>query len=288
MLQLDNYKTIHDPTWCPGCGNYAIWNSLKQALMEMNLAPHQVLLTFDIGCSGNMADKINTYAFKTLHGRTVAAAIGAKIANEKLPVVAIGGDGGIMEEGVNHLMWAARSNYDITVIMHENAVFGLTTGQPNTLTMQKQAFKIAPWGVVEKKINPIHLALVSNATFVARGFAGDPVQVKELIKQGMQHKGFSFIDLLQPCVTFNTVNTYEWFRKRVHKLENEKGYDTSNWDMAFKKSKDWEEKIATGVIYEDKASIPYHLNLPHRKDVQTTLVEEVKKYSIEEFIGEFE
>lgn len=287
MAQVEDYNTTVQPTWCPGCGNYGVWNSLKQALVGLNLEPHQVVLTYDIGCSGNMADKVNSYAFKSLHGRTIPVALGVKLANPNLKVISIGGDGGIMEEGINHLMWAARSNYDITVIMHNNQRFGLTTGQPTTTTDKNQPGKTAPWGVVEDSILPAHVALISKATFVARGFAGDPQHLTKLIKDAVKHRGFAFLEVLQPCVTFNKYNTFDWFRKRVYKLEDKKNYDTSNWEKAFEIATDWEEKIATGVIYKAKRSVPYSLRLPHRKDKKTTLVKEVKKYPIKGFIEEF-
>jgi 2-oxoglutarate ferredoxin oxidoreductase subunit beta len=288
MAQAEDYNTIVQPTWCPGCGNYGVWNSLKQALVGLNLAPYQVVLTYDIGCSGNMADKVNSYGFKSLHGRTIPVALGVKLANPNLEVISIGGDGGIMEEGINHLMWGARSNYDITVIMHNNQRFGLTTGQPTTTTDKNQPGKTAPWGVVEDKILAAHVALISKATFVARGFAGDPEQLTKLMKDAVKHKGFAFLEILQPCVTFNKYNTFEWFRKRIYKLEEKKNYDPSNWERAFETASDWEEKIATGIIYKAKKSVPYSQRLPHRKDRKSTLVQEVKKYSIKGFIEEFE
>lgn len=287
MTHVNDYNTPINPTWCPGCGNFALWNSLKQALLDLELDPHEVVLTFDIGCSSNMADKINTYAIKSLHGRSVPAAIGVKIANPEIPVIAIGGDGGIMEEGINHLMWAARSNYDMTVLMHNNQIFGLTTGQPTTTTTKGQAAKTAPLGVVENQIIPAHVALVSNASFVARVFAEDTKYVTKIIKEAVRHKGFAFVEFLQPCITFNKLNTFKWFRERVYKLDERKNYDPSDWDNAIKVSKDTSEKIATGIIYKRKRPVPYSERLAYRKDVKTTPVDEVKEYSIKELIKEF-
>lgn len=288
MVHIENYNTTVQPNWCPGCGNYGVWNSLKQALVELELEPHQVVITYDIGCNSNMADKINSYGFKSLHGRTIPAAMGIKLANPDLKVISIGGDGGIMEEGVNHLMWAARSNYDITVMMHNNQRFGLTTGQQTVTTEKGQVGKTAPFGIVEDSILPAHVALISKATFVARGFAGDPRQLIRLMKTAVKHTGFAFLEVLQPCVTFNQHNTFEWFRKRIYKLEDKKNYDHSNWKKAFETATDWEEKIATGIIYKAKKSIPYSQRLPHRRDKKTNLIQEVKKYSIKGFIDEFE
>jgi 2-oxoglutarate ferredoxin oxidoreductase subunit beta len=288
MATIDNYNTPVQPTWCPGCGNFAVWNSLKQALSELNLEPHETVITYDIGCTGNMADKINTYGFKSLHGRTIPVATGIKAANPELTVIATGGDGGIIEEGAQHLMWAARSNYDLTVIMDNNQRFGLTTGQPTTTTEKGESGKTAPAGVVENSILPAHVALISQATFVARGFAGDPGQLTKLIKAAINHKGFAFLEVLQPCVTFNKLNTFQWFQERVYKLRDKKNYDRSNWDKAFEEAKIDKGKIATGVIYKAKTSVPYSKRLPYRKGVKTTPVDEVKKYSIKELIKEFE
>lgn len=288
MVKIDDYKTPITPNWCPGCGNFAIWTGLKQALVGLKLEPHEVVLTFDIGCSGNGADKVNAYAFKSLHGRTIPVAMGIKLANPDLTVIATGGDGGIFEEGVNHLMWAARSNYDITAIMHNNQVFGLTTGQPTTTTPKGRPAKTAPFGVVEDWINPIHLALISNASFVARGFAGDLAQLTKLLQLAIKHKGFAFVDILQPCVTLNKYNTFEYFNERVYKLEDTKNYDSSNLKKAFEVSDINDEKIATGVIYKNKNSVPFLKRLPQTKDKKTRLIDEVKKYSIREHIKEFE
>ncbi|MBN2016472.1 2-oxoacid ferredoxin oxidoreductase [Candidatus Dojkabacteria bacterium] len=288
MAQVSDYNTTIEPNWCPGCGNFALWNSLKQALAEMGKEPNEVVITYDIGCAGNMADKLNSYGFKSLHGRTVPVATAIKIANPDLTVISTGGDGGIMEEGVTHLMWAARSNYNITVIMHNNQRFGLTTGQQTVTTKKGEPGKTAPGGIVEESITPAHVALISKATFVARGFAGDPVQLVKLMKAAVKHKGFSFLEILQPCVTFNKVNTFQWFQERVYKLEDKKNYNPSDWDKAFDIAKDVEERIATGILYQDKKSVPYSEKLTYRKNRKTTPIQEVKQYSIKGFIEEFE
>jgi 2-oxoglutarate ferredoxin oxidoreductase subunit beta len=288
MSQITDFNTINVPNWCPGCANFGVWNSLKQSFVELNLEPHQIVITYDIGCSGNGADKTNTYAFKSLHGRTIPIAVGVKLANPNLTVIATGGDGGIMEEGVNHLMWAARSNYDITVLMHNNRRFGLTTGQPTVTTNKGEPGSTSPLGIPEDPIVPVHVALISKATFVARGYAGDPKQLTKLIKSAIKHKGFSFLEILQPCVTFNKINTFYWYKERIYKLEDKKGYDSGNWDKAFDISKSTDEKIATGIIYQDKKSVPYSQRLSYRKDKKTTLVDEVKQYSIKELVKEFE
>ncbi len=252
MIDTNIYNTKIAPNWCPGCGNFGIWNAYKNALAELNLGPHQVVFTYDIGCSGNMADKLNTYGFKTLHGRTIAVAVGIKLANPNLKVIATGGDGGIFEEGINHLIWAARSNYDITVVMHNNNRFALTTGQPTTTTNEGQQSKTSPFGVIEKDINPIHLALISNAPFVARAYAGNINQLVYILKEAINFNGFAFVEVLQPCVTYNQLNTFEWYSKRVYDLSKRKSYNPSNWNRAFSIATDIQKNIATGIIYKER------------------------------------
>ena len=288
-MQIDDYKTPIDPTWCPGCGDFGILMAMKKALVELEVNPHEAVFTFDIGCSGNMADKVNGYGFKSLHGRSIATASGVSIANPNLKIIATGGDGGLLEEGISHLMWAARSNYNLTAVMHNNQIFGLTTGQPTVTTERHQPGKTATSaGVIEQTLNPIQIALVSKASFVARGYSGDLQYLTEIIKAGINHNGFAFIDALQPCVTYNKHNTFKWFGERIYKLKEEKKYDPTDWDLAFKTGSEWEEKIATGILYQGKEAVPYNKQLPQRKDKKTRIVDEVKKPSISKFIAEFE
>lgn len=287
MTDITDYNTTVKPTWCPGCGNFGLLTSLKKATSELDLSPHELVLTYDIGCAGNMADKFNSYGLKTLHGRTVAVASGIIAANPELTVIATGGDGGIMEEGISHLLWAARSNYNITVIMHNNQRFALTTGQPTVTTEKGQPGKTAPMGIVENTILPAHMVMNANASFVARGFSGDPEYLVKIMKKAISHKGFAFVEVLQPCVTLNKINTFEWFKERVYKLSEEKDYDKYDWQQAFDTAFIADDKIATGVLYKKKNSISYSDRLPYRKSKKTTPVEEVKEYNISELIKEF-
>lgn len=287
MSTITDFNTTLKPTWCPGCGNFGIFNSLKKALADLGKKNYETVVTFDIGCSGNGADKMNTYAFKSLHGRSIPTACGIKIANPNLTVIATGGDGAIMEEGINHLIWAARNNYDIKVIMSDNQVFGLTTGQPTTTTDPGNPGKTEPWGVIEERINPIEIALASNASFVARSFGFNIEQTTELIKAALQHKGFAFIDVVLPCITFNKVNTLEWFKERVYDLKKVTNYDPFNKENALKVAREWGKKIPTGLIYQDKKSIPYNDRLNYRKEVKSTLVDEVEKFDITKLLEEF-
>ncbi|MEK7633676.1 MAG: 2-oxoacid:ferredoxin oxidoreductase subunit beta [Patescibacteria group bacterium] len=239
----------YDPTWCPGCGDWGIGVAIKQALIQLGLNPSSVAAVFGIGCSGNMNDFLNVYAIHSLHGRALPNAIGIKLANHKLPVIAIVGDGDCYGEGGNHLIHACRGNHDITVITHDNRVYGLTTGQVAPTGQKGFKSKSTPSGVIEIPINPLSLSITSGATFVAQSFAGDVLHTASMIKAGIKHKGFSLINILQPCVTFNKVNTYQYYQQRVYKLDE--NYKKNNLKTAVEKSLETnEEKFPLGVIYQ--------------------------------------
>ncbi len=249
----------YTPTWCPGCGDWAIGVAIKSAFSQLGFEPGSVFVAFDIGCSGNMNDFLNAYAMHTLHGRAVPTAIGMKLANHDMPVVVVGGDGGLYGEGGNHFMHACRGNHDITVIVHDNMVYGLTTGQVAPTAKKGFKSKSTPAGIIESSINPISLAISQGATFVAQSFAGDVTHVISMIKEGIQHKGFSLINILQPCVTFNKVNTYQYYLNKVYKVD--KDYDRTNLDAAFVKANElYQEKFPLGVIYQNTKQV-YHEQL---------------------------
>ncbi|MGM0365447.1 MAG: 2-oxoacid:ferredoxin oxidoreductase subunit beta [Actinomycetota bacterium] len=247
----DEFNTHRKPTWCLGCGNYGIWNAIKRAFVQLGLDSHQILAVYGIGCSGNGTNFLKTYAFHALHGRALPVATGAKLANHKLNVVVMAGDGDGAGIGGNHFMHTCRRNINLTYIMHDNRIYGLTTGQAAPTSDQGLKTKSTPGGVLEAPVNPVALALTSGATFVARGFSGDVKQLTGLFAEAMRHRGFAFVDVLQPCVTFNKKNTYDWYRKRIYKLEDEAKYSKNDLVEAFRRSKeDEEEKIATGIFYQ--------------------------------------
>ncbi len=253
-----NASTIQDfsgynPTWCPGCGDWGIGVAIKQALIQLDLSPSTVAAVFGIGCSGNMNDFLNAYAIHALHGRAIPNAIGIKIANHQLPVLAIVGDGDCYGEGGNHLIHACRGNNDITVIVHDNGVYGLTTGQVAPTAQKGFKSKSTPSGIIETPINPLSLTLISGATFVAQSFAGDVPHTVSMIKAGIEHKGFSIINILQPCVTFNKINTYQYYLQRVYKLDA--NYKKNDFKIAVQKSLEInEERFPLGVIYQVEKS----------------------------------
>jgi len=239
----------YTPTWCPGCGDWGIRVGIKTAFTQLGLEPSQVFIGFDIGCSGNMNDFLNGYAMHTLHGRSLATAIGMKMANHDMKTIVIGGDGGLYGEGGNHFLHACRGNHDIKVIVHDNMVYGLTKGQVAPTAEKGYKSGSTPQGIIEMPINPLALAISQGATFVAQGFAGQLPQLIELMKAGISHKGFSLINILQPCVTFNKINTYHYYLEKTYKLDDT--YDPSNLQQALVKSAEiYEEKFPLGIIYQ--------------------------------------
>lgn len=238
------------PTWCPGCGDYGIWMALKEALVKQGIGPEDGLVVYGVGCHGNMYDWMHIYGFGSLHGRTLPVAQGAKLANHKLPVIVVSGDGDGLGEGGNHFLHAAKRNPDISVILHDNQVYGLTTGQAAPTAKPGFVTKSTPEGAVDNPVNPLLLAIASGATYVARGFAGDAAGLIELMSGAIAHKGFAVVDVLQPCVTFDKVHTYQWYRSRVYKLEQE-GYTPENKLKAIEKSMEWGDRIPLGLFYKE-------------------------------------
>ena len=233
--------------WCPGCGNFGILTALKQALVALEIEPYRVLMVSGIGQAGKLPHYTKGNVFNSLHGRTLPVATGAKIANPELIVIAVAGDGDGYGEGGNHFINAARRNNDITYLVHNNQVYGLTKGQASPTSDFGFITKTTPHGA-DIPLNPIALAIAADASFVARGFAGDVNHLSQLIMQGIQHHGFALIDVLQPCPTFNHKNTYAWYRERIYKLEGN-GYDPGDKLAAFEKAQEWGDRIPIGVIY---------------------------------------
>jgi 2-oxoglutarate ferredoxin oxidoreductase subunit beta len=259
MVTVSDYAGLK-PAWCPGCGNFGILRALNKALVELGIEPHQVLLVSGIGQAGKLPHYTRGNVFNSLYGRPIPPAIGAKIANPGLVVIAISGDGDGYGEGGNHFIHAARRNHDITYLVHNNQVYGLTKGQASPTSDPGFVTKTTPYGA-SNPINPIALAIVSGATFVGRSFAGDIEHLSSLIKKGITHKGFTLIDILQPCPSFNHKNTFQWYRERVYKLEGEDGYDPGDKKAALEKALEWGEKIPIGIIYREELPV-YEDQLP--------------------------
>jgi 2-oxoglutarate ferredoxin oxidoreductase subunit beta len=249
MLELAKYKSETRPDWCPGCGDFGVLNALIQAVANLEIDPKDLFVVSGIGCSSNLPGFIHSYGFHSLHGRAMPIATGARLANPDLNVVVTGGDGDGYGIGMGHFVHAMRRNLDITYIVMDNQVYGLTTGQASPTSQQGFATKSSPMGTIEQPVNPIALALIAGATYVSRGFSGDPKHLTELIQNGIKHKGFALIDVFSPCVTWNKIETYDFFRQKCYKF-NGPEYDASSMDQAITKSREWDPKIPIGLFYE--------------------------------------
>lgn len=250
MVTLKDYDYPGETAWCPGCGNFAILPAVKRALVKLDLDPHQVLMVSGIGQASKLPQYLRVNIFDGLHGRILPIATGARIANPRLTVIAEGGDGEAYGEGGNHLIHAIRRNVDITFLVHDNQVYGLTKGQPSPTSEEGFVTKTTPMGAFSRPLNCMTLAIALGASFVARGYAGNIEQLVDLIAKGITNRGFSLIDILQPCVTFNHTNTYQWYGSRVYKLDN--SHNPRDRMAAFQKAMEWGDKIPTGVIYVEE------------------------------------
>jgi 2-oxoglutarate/2-oxoacid ferredoxin oxidoreductase subunit beta len=261
-LTMADTKGKVDPDWCPGCGDFGVLAALQKALVELQLPLHNVVTISGIGCSSNLPGYVNTYGMHTLHGRALAVATGVKLANHGLTVIVTGGDGDGFGIGGNHFVHTMRRNVDLLYIVMDNQIYGLTTGQTSPTSRLGMKTKSMPFGNIESPVNPISLALAAGCTFVARGFSGEQKHLTELIRMGIQHPGFSFLDVFSPCVTYNHDNTYQWFRPRVKKLEDDSSYDSSDWTAAMEKSVLWGEEIPIGKFFERTDVPPLHAAEP--------------------------
>lgn len=265
QLTPKDFKGLADPDWCAGCGDFGVLNALQRSCAEMNISPHSILTVSGIGCSSNFPGYFNSYGMHTLHGRSLAVAAGAKLANHELTVIVTGGDGDGYGIGGNHFTHTARRNIDITYLVMNNQIYGLTTGQISPTSSVGMRTKSTPFGSVETPLNPLTSAIMNGATFVARGYSGDPRHLSDIMKQAISHTGFSLIDILSPCVTFNHDNDHSFFKQRVHKLEEE-GHDTSDWKAACESAMHWGDKIYTGVFYQREGALTLEQQEPVLRD----------------------
>jgi 2-oxoglutarate ferredoxin oxidoreductase subunit beta len=261
-LTMADFKGRVDPDWCPGCGDFGVLAAVQKALVDLQIPNHQICTISGIGCSSNFPGFIETYGMHTLHGRSLAVATGVKLANHGLTVIVTGGDGDGFGIGGNHFVHTMRRNVDLLYIVMDNQIYGLTTGQTSPTSRLGMKTKSMPFGSIEPPINPISLALAAGCTFVARGFSGEQKHLTELIKLGIQHRGFSLLDVFSPCVTYNHDNTFQWFRPRVKKLEDDSSYDSSDWIAAMEKSTLWGDEIPIGKFFERTDIPPLHAAEP--------------------------
>ena len=249
MVTIEDYGQ-YETAWCPGCGNFSILEAVKQGLVGSGIAPHEVLLVSGIGQAAKAPHYLNANVFNGLHGRALPVATGAKLANPNLRIIVESGDGCNYGEGGNHFLAAVRRNIDLTLIVHNNQIYGLTKGQASPTSEEGLVTKAQPEGVASLPFNPIAVAVAMQASFVARGFSGMIDHLAGLIQQGLAHEGFALIDVLQPCVSFNKVNTFAWYKKRCYTLPDE--YDPSDWQAAMQTAVEWGDKIPLGVIYRNQ------------------------------------
>jgi 2-oxoglutarate/2-oxoacid ferredoxin oxidoreductase subunit beta len=282
--ELLKLEAAQKHTWCSGCGNFGISTAIKNALAAQDILPHQAMLCFDVGCSGNESDKIGTNTIHGLHGRVLPLATGIKLANPDLPVIAQAGDGATFSEGINHLIHSIRNNFNITFVVHNNQNYGLTIGQASSTSHLGMRLN---GGVDEVKLEPLNtidLVLSANPSFVARGFAGKIEQLSELIIQGMKHNGFSYIEVMQMCPTFNKHTPQEWYWDKIYDLA-ETDYDhTDIW--AARKLASQTDQIALGLIYQNNRQT-WEDNLSSRQGVTSKLIDEVQAKSLNPFLAQF-
>ena len=254
-VTMKDYKVDTFPTWCPGCGDFAVLAGVTKALATAGKHPKDVAVVSGIGCSSNLPHFLKAYGIHSLHGRALPVAQGIKLANPDLTVIATGGDGDGYGIGAGHFLHAMRRNLDITYVVMNNEIYGLTTGQTSPTSLLGHKTKSTPFGNIENPVNPVGVALMAGATYVARGFSGDAKGLSALIQKGIEHKGFSFIDVQSPCVTYNKLNTYDWFRERVYNLQD-KGHDAGDFGAAVQRAVEWptlgpEDKVPIGIFYQN-------------------------------------
>ena len=255
LLKVKDFKPEVHPDWCPGCGDFGVLTALYQACAQLQIPPHELMVVSGIGCSSNLPGFIRSYGTHTLHGRLLPFATGCKLANQNMTVIGTGGDGDGYGIGLNHFIQGMRRNIDVTYIVMNNEIYGLTTGQVSPTSETGMKTKTSPFGNLEGMLNPMALALAAGCGFVARGFSGQPKHLVELYKAGIQHNGFALIDVFSPCVTFNKLNTYQYFRDRIYKLEDD-AHDTSSFHAAMDKALEWDPKIPIGLFYKNPEPQP--------------------------------
>lgn len=249
MLTRVDFEGRERPTWCPGCGNFGILNAIKMALVEHQIAPHEIVIVSGIGCGSKLPFYMKVTGYNTLHGRPVAVATGLRLANPQLRVMVVHGDGDGYGEGLSHFLNAARRNLDIVDLVQDNRIYGLTKGQYSPTSEQGKRTPSSPMGAIDRPVEPLSLAISAGATFVARGYSGDLKHLAWLIGEALQHRGYALLDVLQPCVTWNRSYAYDFYNPRVYRLEDEAGYDPTDREAAWRRAQEWGERIPLGIFY---------------------------------------
>lgn len=286
MLGLNIYKSNDEIAWCPGCGNFGILMALKEALVELSLMPEDVVLVSGIGQAAKTPHYIKANGFNGLHGRALPPAQGIKMVNKNLKVIVTSGDGDSYGEGGNHFLHCIRRNVDMVHLVHDNQIYGLTKGQGSPTTGKGQVTSMQFEGVYMEAMNPLAIAISAGATFVARSFSADKEHLKSMIKEAMNHNGYALVDIMQPCVVFNKVNTFKWYKDRIYKLDN--SYDYTNKYEALKKAEEFGDGgIPIGIIYKDNTKKSYHEVHPVLKNGTNLIDRKWSPYETEKLIDEF-
>jgi 2-oxoglutarate ferredoxin oxidoreductase subunit beta len=262
MVTRKDFDSETLPTWCRGCGNHAILNAIKMALAERDIAPHQILLVTGVGCGSKLPHYMRSTGFHTLHGRTLAVATGARLANHGLPVMTVHGDGDSWNEGMNHFVQTVRRNVNLVDVVQDNRIYGLTKGQYSPTSERGKRTPTSPRGSIERPVNPPALALALGATFISRGYSGELRHLVWLLGEALEHPGYALVDVLQPCVTWNRSYAYDFYKDRVYKLEDEEGYDRGDPAAAWEKAHQWGERIPIGIFYRDASLPSYEEQVP--------------------------
>ncbi len=256
MATFKDFRNEIKPNWCPGCGDFSVQAAMQRAAANVGLEPHNLAIISGIGCSGRISGYVNSYGFHSIHGRSLPIAQGVKMANRDLTVIASGGDGDGFAIGMGHTIHAIRRNIDITYIVMDNHIYGLTKGQTSPRSDLGFKTKSTPQGSVEPSLSVMEMALTAGATFVGQSFSNDLKGMTALIEAGLNHKGFSLINIFSPCVTYNKVNTYDWFKEHLVSLDAVEGYDPSDRNMAMQTLME-KDGLVTGLIYQNKERQSY-------------------------------
>jgi 2-oxoglutarate ferredoxin oxidoreductase subunit beta len=261
MITRQDFDSSERPTWCTGCGNYGILSAVKMALAEHNLAPHQVVIFSGIGCGSKLPHYMKVSGFHTIHGRSLAVASGAALANHGIRIMAVHGDGDGYGMGLGHMLHAIRRNLNIVDVVQNNRVYGLTKGQYSPTSSPGMRTPTSPEGAIDRPVQPLALAIAAGATFVARGYSLELPQLVSIIGEAVERPGYALVDVLQPCVTFNRASSYLFYKDRVYDLADE-GHDPSDRAMAWSRAEEWGERIPIGVVYRGTPLPKYEEQVP--------------------------
>lgn len=266
MATFKDFRNNVKPNWCPGCGDFSVQAAIQKAAANIGLEPEEVAIITGIGCSGRLSGYINSYGVHSIHGRALPLAQGVKMANKDLTVIASGGDGDGYAIGMGHTIHALRRNMNMTYIVMDNQIYGLTKGQTSPSSAIGFVTKTTPKGSIEKNVAPLELALSSGATFVAQGFSSDIKGLTKLIEDAINHDGFSFVNVFSPCVTYNKINTYDWFKEHLINVDDIENYDSEDKQLAIKTVIE-HESLVTGIVYQDKETPSYESQIKELDDM---------------------